>query len=350
MLLEKRVENWLVHFQKYFFTYSDGFFNLSYLMNSPNVMINSMEKMPFVKYDKKQQKLLVNNPFCDCIIYHQDIDQGLVLVLSDIKFKANIKSTHIYDKYLPVEHYALVLHIDNNPLPNSNAITAGLNYTNNFWTLIKPGSLDSDYHLKNSHGSYVALHFTQKWIENNIMSPKKRVHLESFIQSGNSYNLWTDDSKELETFYNTFLEIISVKETGNAVDFLRLRLQSYQFLDTFFSNVLSRNESKITTGKEIQKMLLVEKLLLEDMTNFIGIEALANKVGISSTTLKTNFKKAFGKSVYKFYSEKQLILAAEYFKNSNYKIKDIASMFGYENPSKFSKAYKDYFGFLPSKT
>ena len=96
-------------------------------------------------------------------------------------------------------------------------------------------------------------------------------------------------------------------------------------------------------------MLIAEKIFLEDMATFIGVEALAKKTGISASKLKTDFKKAFCKSVYKFYNEKQLTLATAYLQNPKYKIKDIALLFGCENPSKFTKAYKELFGVLPSE-
>lgn len=348
-MILKRIENWRVHFQKYFFTYGDGFFNLSYLMNSPQVMINCMEKMPFMKYDRELQKIYTNNPFCEGIIYHQDIEDGLTVLLTDVKFKANLKIKLVYDKYLPVEHYNLVLHIDKIPFPSRNDITADLKYENNFWTFIKPGSIDSDCHLKDSHGYYVSLHFTEEWINKNILSSEKRKELDTFIHSENKFSIWSDNSTNLEAIYDSFYEIFAKKDLGESIDGLRLKLKSYEFLDTFFSTVLNRTESKITTGKEIQKMLIAEKMLLEDMSNFIGIEALAKRTGVSPSKLKTDFKKAFGKSVYKFYNEKQLTLATEYLKNPEYKIKNVALLFGYENPSKFTKAYKDLFGVLPSE-
>lgn len=348
-MISKRIDNWFVHLQKYFFTYSDGFFNLSYLMNSPQVMINCMEKMPFMKYNKALQKINTNNPFCEGTIYHQDIEDGLTLLLTDVKFKANLKIKLVYDKYLPVEHYNLVLHIDKIPFPTINNIIADLKYENNFWTFIKPGSIDSDCHLKNSHGYYVSLHFTDKWIEKNILTNEKKQVLYSFIHSENKFSIWSDDSKDLEAIYNTFYEIISERKKEESIDVLRLKLKTYEFMDTFFSQVFIRKESKITSGKEIQKMLIAEKILLEDMSNFIGVDTLAKKTGISSSKLKTDFKKAFGKSVYKFYNEKQLTLATEYLKNPDYRIRDIALLFGYENPSKFTKAYKELFGILPSE-
>ena len=348
-MLFKRIENWLVHFQKYFFTYSNGFFNLSYLMNSPQVMINCMEKMPFVKYNKVLQKINTNNPFCEGTIYHQDIEDGLTLLLTDVKFKANLKIKLIYDKYLPVEHYNLVMHIDKVSFPTIHENIANIKYEKNFWIFIKPGSIDSDYHLKGTHGYYVSLHFTEKWIEKNIQTNEKIQALQSFIQSENKFNIWHDDSKDLEAIYNTFYEIIGERKEVKNIDTLRLKLKTYEFIDIFFTRVFIRKESKITSGKEIQKMLIAEKILLEDMSYFIGVEALAKKTGISSSKLKNDFKKAFGKSVYKYYNEKQLTIASAYLKNPDYKIKDVALLFGYENPSKFTKAYKELFGILPSE-
>lgn len=48
------IKNWLSSFQKYFFYYRDGFYELPYIANSPELIVASFGSMPFVKnYPKK---------------------------------------------------------------------------------------------------------------------------------------------------------------------------------------------------------------------------------------------------------------------------------------------------------
>lgn len=345
----KRIENWLIHSQKYFFTFSDGFFNLSYMMNSPKVMINCMSKMPFIKYDEKVEKIIAKNPFCEGIIYYHDIEEGLCLLVTDVKFKANLKIKLIYDKYIPVEHYNLALHLDQVKLKNHLFEEADISYNNNSWAFMKPGSIETDIHLKGSHGKYISLHFTEKWFEKNIESKKILSSLYGFINSENRFNVWFDENNKLDYLYSTFLYFMEQKEKGLIVNQELIQKKVYEFLDIFFSSVFLKKENTITSSGNLLIMLLAEKILLEDMRNFIGIEELSKRVAVSESKLKTDFKKYFGKSIYQFYSEKQMTLADSYIQKKELKIKDVAFMFGYENSGKFSLAYKKHFGKLPSE-
>jgi AraC-like DNA-binding protein len=345
----KRIENWLIHSQKYFFTFSDGFFNLSYMMNSPRVMFDCMAKMPFIKYYSKTDKIIAKNPFCEGTIYYHDIEDGLCLLVTDVKFKANLKIKLIFDKFIPIEHYNLVLHLDQIKFPINKIIDTDLNYQKNFWSFIKPGSIEADYHFKDSHGKYISVHFTEAWL-NKCIENKKTIHrLYEFINSEFRYNVWFDDNKKLDNLYDTFLYLIERKEKGLVVNQEIIKNRVYDFLDIFFNSVLLKKENNITSSGNLLYLLMAEKYILEDMTNFIGVEKLAKKIFISTTKLKTDFKKYFGKSIYQFYSENQMILANTFLEKKEFQIKEVAQMFGYENSGKFSLAYKKYFGKLPSE-
>ena len=84
----KRINNWFLHAKKYFFAYKNGFYEVSYMGNSPAYMVASIKKMPFVKHDAAAQKLTTNNPFAKGIMHYQEIEEGLkarLLAKSDHK-------------------------------------------------------------------------------------------------------------------------------------------------------------------------------------------------------------------------------------------------------------------------
>lgn len=348
-MLSKRIKNWFIHFKKYFFTYKDGFFNMSYLMNSPRVMIDCMSKMPFMTYNKMADKVITKNFFCEGFIYYHNVEDGLCLLVTDVRFKANLKIKLIYDKYLPVEHYNLALHLDQVKMESQLFEDVELNYHNNSWMFMKPGSIENDIHLKDSHGKYISVHFTEAWINKSIDNQKIIHRLNEFINSENRYNVWFDENKKLDNLYNTFLKYMERKENGLSINQEIIKNRVYDFLDIFFNSVLLKKENKITSSGNLLYLLMAEKYLLEDMTNFIGVEELANKVAISTTKLKTDFKKYFGKSIYQFYNENQMILANAYLEKKEFHIKEVAQLFGYENSGKFSLAFKKHFGELPSE-
>jgi AraC-like DNA-binding protein len=57
----------------------------------------------------------------------------------------------------------------------------------------------------------------------------------------------------------------------------------------------------------------------------------------------------FGKAIFQYFQEKQMLLARELLKTEDVRVKELAQKFGYENAGKFSQAYKKHFAMLPSE-
>ena len=98
-----------------------------------------------------------------------------------------------------------------------------------------------------------------------------------------------------------------------------------------------------------KKIFKAQRLLAENICSpFIGIENLAKQVGISPTKLKSDFKLMFGETIFQYFRQKQMEQALRLLENSGKPIKDIANQMGYENAAKFSAAFKEHMGTLPS--
>ena len=80
-MLKKRINNWFTHFQNTFFTYNNGFFELSFLANSLKTMVESLKKMPFNKCDSKKQIITSDNFFLKGEMHYQELDDGLWLCM-----------------------------------------------------------------------------------------------------------------------------------------------------------------------------------------------------------------------------------------------------------------------------
>ncbi|MBS7029374.1 MAG: helix-turn-helix transcriptional regulator [Faecalibacterium prausnitzii] len=79
------------------------------------------------------------------------------------------------------------------------------------------------------------------------------------------------------------------------------------------------------------------------------IEQLAQDVGLSATALKTCFKGVYGSSVYAYQKEYRLQLAQKLLTETDSTIAEIAHQIGYENPNKFSSAFRQSFGMTPTQ-
>lgn len=98
---------------------------------------------------------------------------------------------------------------------------------------------------------------------------------------------------------------------------------------------------------QIQTVNEIHKFITTDLRCRYTIEELALKFHINQTTLKSAFKTVFGKPLAAYMKEYRIKRAMELLSNGGLSIAEIAYEVGYENQSKFTKAFKDFAGMLP---
>lgn len=98
-----------------------------------------------------------------------------------------------------------------------------------------------------------------------------------------------------------------------------------------------------------EKIKQIKKELTKDIGNYISIEEIARRYDISSRAFSDCFKEIYGKTYYAYIKEFRIKKAAEllYFTDKN--VGEIAITLGYQNASKFSKAFSDIMGTTPMK-
>jgi AraC-like DNA-binding protein len=107
-------------------------------------------------------------------------------------------------------------------------------------------------------------------------------------------------------------------------------------------------DKKETNMQLHAKMLAVEKILDEYLDkNLPSIKAIAKQVALSESTLKRNFKKVYGISIYEFYLKKKMQLARHLLDQQPISVKEVAYMLGYEKTSNFITMFKKYYDFSP---
>lgn len=93
----------------------------------------------------------------------------------------------------------------------------------------------------------------------------------------------------------------------------------------------------------------VHDFLIQNMQTRYSIEELSLKFHINQTTLKTTFKTVFGKPIAAYMKDCRIKRAKELLTHSEDTIAQIAQAVGYENQSKFTQAFKEETGLLPSQ-
>ncbi|MBQ7975736.1 MAG: metalloregulator ArsR/SmtB family transcription factor [Clostridia bacterium] len=100
---------------------------------------------------------------------------------------------------------------------------------------------------------------------------------------------------------------------------------------------------------QVQIVNEIQRSLTKNLRNRCTIEELAVNFHINQTTLKSTFKRVFGKPIATYMKEYRIKKGMELLMKTNCSIAEIAGLVGYENQSKFTQAFKNVTGILPSE-
>ena len=92
----------------------------------------------------------------------------------------------------------------------------------------------------------------------------------------------------------------------------------------------------------------IHDYLLSHMDQRITIEGLCHLYPINPTTLKEVFKDVYGTSIAAHLKEHRLEKAARLLRETDASMAEVARRVGYESQSKFTAAFKDQYGCLPT--
>lgn len=152
-------------------------------------------------------------------------------------------------------------------------------------------------------------------------------------------------------FRNLFLEII--REANKALsDADHIQKKVNLLLAMFFSDVSSSlrdfiESEKVKVSKdEINRLMTVRKHLEIDLPTptFTSLTKIAL---MSSTSLKTKFKKMYGTTLFEYFQSVRMQRARILLLTHQYSVKQIGRRLGYSNMSNFTIAFKKEFNQLP---
>ena len=93
----------------------------------------------------------------------------------------------------------------------------------------------------------------------------------------------------------------------------------------------------------------VHEYLTEHLSDRITIETLSKQFLINPTTLKVTFKKIYGNSIAAHIREHRMEASARLLETTAKSIAEIARMVGYNSQSRFTAAFKETYGELPTE-
>ncbi len=107
-----------------------------------------------------------------------------------------------------------------------------------------------------------------------------------------------------------------------------------------------------TAGYQTSKTVRINQVheyLTEDLTRRPTIQELAKKYHMNTSTLKQVFKGVYGQPVATYMKEFRMRRAMELLSEGTVSIAEAAELVGYENQSKFTAAFRQFAGELPSE-
>lgn len=102
------------------------------------------------------------------------------------------------------------------------------------------------------------------------------------------------------------------------------------------------------SNEQVETAHRVHEYLIAHIGERHTIESLSRRFLINQTTLKNVFRAVYGNSVAAHIKEHRMEVAAKLLSEGNISISEVASKVGYESQSKFTAAFKTYYGILPT--
>jgi len=150
---------------------------------------------------------------------------------------------------------------------------------------------------------------------------------------------------------NVIRELSELQDHTN-LEKLYYKTRVMELLYLFFSRFFKRSVGGKFSAKrqDIEKVVAIEKIIMQDLSVQPNLAELSRKMGMSGTKMKELFRKIFGDSIYNYYQQARMSEAASLLKNNkDLSVSDIAYSLGFTNMSHFSKIFKKHMGVNPKE-
>ena len=145
-----------------------------------------------------------------------------------------------------------------------------------------------------------------------------------------------------------FSELYSVPE-GIRKGYFKVKiLELLLFLSAMELDSSALAERRIS-NTQVELAKRIGAYLSANMDRRITLEELSNSFHMSQSALKSCFRAVYGESVYSYIRAQKMQCAAADLRRSEMSIMEIAGRYGYDNGSKFAKAFRDTVGMSPTE-
>ena len=166
---------------------------------------------------------------------------------------------------------------------------------------------------------------------------------EKFCGSRSCFTARSDASVE-----HIFSELYSVPEEIKKGYFKIKVLELLLFLSSF--NIENdESKDKVFSKSQVALAKEISRFLTENMDRRVTLEQLSDHFHVSGTHIKNIFKGVYGVPLYAYIRTVKMESAAYMLEYTDKTVTEIAGEHGYDNSSKFARAFRDVKGVSPSE-
>lgn len=103
------------------------------------------------------------------------------------------------------------------------------------------------------------------------------------------------------------------------------------------------------TGSQKEVADRAHEMIMANLERHITIAEFAQSLHASPTQIKVSFHKVYGAPIYTYARSQRMAAASKLLADTDESILEIAGKFGYENGSKFARAFRTVVGVSPSE-
>lgn len=111
----------------------------------------------------------------------------------------------------------------------------------------------------------------------------------------------------------------------------------------------SYEEKEYFPKVQVEKIKEIHDFMIKKLNYHYTLDELSKKFNISLTAMKKCFKGVYGQSIYAYLKKYRLQMAEEMLTEGKYNVSQVAELVGYENPAKFTTAFKKEKGMPPKE-
>ncbi len=312
-------------------------------ITTPDIWIENLAKQ--TNSEIRGNVLVCNPDFANGEIRWDEIQKGFYIAKSDFTLIKDI--TVIREQALEDGFYMMKFQINDTSVEHSvdnevEELGVSKKYgivfsTPNTTTMIK--------YKKHTPIKMFTIILSKEWIKENILQDKQTGFWAETLNSNESIHVY----KAIDQRYISNIEAIYAG--GKLIG----HLHALNLLTSILSEFFMEPEQKVVINKteardfDLSSFIDAKENLEYHWQEAPHMEEICEDTGLSESQFRRTFKRIFGKSPYKHYLNYRMQRAKELLLTGRYTISEVSFMLGYENLTKFSKAFKKCLGMLPSQ-